>query len=369
MVGANDQTGEETMASMLAMRWKNGARMLSAALLVMALAGPAAAQSANLATDSYRIPAADPGVELYLRNKHPAGIESFSAEKTLLFVHGATYPAETAFDLPLGGRSMMEMIAERGWDVWLVDVRGYGGSTRPPEMDQPADQGKPFADTPTAAKDVAAAVEHILKKRGVAKINLMGWSWGTAIMGMYTAEHNEKVDRLVLYAPLWLFKGAPLIGGPGPLGAYRTVTRESAKARWLKDVPEDKKADLIPAGWFEQWADATWATDPSGNKQNPPVLRAPNGVLQDVRTYWTADKPQYDPGEIKVPTMLIHAEWDADLPSYQAQAYFAKLTHAPYKRFVELGEGTHTVMMEKNRMQFFHELMAFLDESNALALK
>ena len=99
------------------------------------------------------------------------------------------------------------------------------------------------------------------------------------------------------------------------------------------------------------------------------MLRAPNGVLQDLRTYWTADKPQYDPGAITVPTMLIHAEWDADLPSYQAQAYFAKLTHAPYKRFVELGEGTHTVMMEKNRMQFFHELMAFLDESNALALK
>ena len=32
-----------------------------------------------------------------------------------------------------------------------------------------------------------------------------------------------------------------------------------------------------------------------------------------------------------------------------AHAYFAKLTGAPYKRFVELGEGTHTVMLEKNR--------------------
>jgi pimeloyl-ACP methyl ester carboxylesterase len=134
------------MASLLAIRWKNGAWMLTAALLVI---GPAAAQSPNLATDSYRIPAADPGIELYLRNKHPAGVESFPGEKILLFVHGATDPAETAFDLPLGGHSMMEMIAERGWDVWLVDVRGYGGSTRPPEMDQPADQGKPFADTPT----------------------------------------------------------------------------------------------------------------------------------------------------------------------------------------------------------------------------
>jgi pimeloyl-ACP methyl ester carboxylesterase len=368
---------EETMASTLGANWlRHGGRALGAVLVILALAGPAAAQSAKLATESYRIAAADPGIELYMRNKHPdmrnkhpAGVESFPAEKILLFVHGATYPAETAFDLPLGGRSMMDMIAERGWDVWLVDIRGYGGSTRPPEMDQPPEQNKPFADTPTAVKDVSAAVEHILKKRGVAKINLMGWSWGTVIMGMYTGEHNDKVNRLVLYAPLWLFKGAPLIGGEGQLGAYRTVTRDSAKDRWLKGVAEDKKADLIPAGWFEQWADATWASDPVGAKQNPPVLRAPNGVLQDLRTYWTVDKPQYDPGAIRVPTMLIHAEWDADLPSYQAQAYFARLTSAPYKRFVELGEGTHTVMMEKNRMQFFHEIMAFLEETNALALK
>ena len=187
-------------------------------------------------------------------------------------------------------------------------------------------------------------------------------------MGMYTVEHNDKVSRLVQYAPLWLIKGGTPIGGNGPLPAYRNVTKELAKERWLKGVAESKKADLIPAGWFEQWADGTWATDPVGAKQNPPVLRAPNGVLADLNECWIAEKPQYDPGDIRVPTLIIHAEWDADLPSYQAQAYFAKLTNAPYKRFVELGEGTHTIIMEKNRMQFFHEVMAFLDEANALAL-
>jgi hypothetical protein len=41
--------------------------------------------------------------------------------------------------------------------------------------------------------------------------------------------------------------------------------------------------------------------------------------------------------------------------------------HTPYKRFVELGEGTHTVMMEKNRMQFFREVAAFLTESEQLS--
>ena len=40
----------------------------------------------------------------------------------------------------------------------------------------------------------------------------------------------------------------------------------------------------------------------------------------------------------------------------------------PYRRFVELGEGTHTVMMEKNRMQFFREVAAFLTEADPQAL-
>jgi pimeloyl-ACP methyl ester carboxylesterase len=61
-----------------------------------------------------------------------------------------------------------------------------------------------------------------------------------------------------------------------------------------------------------------------------------------------AGKAQYDPGNIRVPTLLIHAEWDADLPSDQAHAYFAKQTKTPYKRFVEIGERTHTIIMEKN---------------------
>ena len=344
--------------------WVGG---IAALLAVMLGHAPAQAQAVALETESYRIPSADPGIELYIRNKHPAGVSTFAADRILLYVHGATYPSETAFDLELNGLSMMEYIAAQGWDVYLVDVRGYGGSTRPPAMAQPAADNPPFATTEDAARDVGAAVEHILQRRHVERINLMGWSWGTATMGMYTARHNDKVARLVLYAPMWLFESAPLLGGDQKLGAYRTVSKDSAKDRWLKGVAEDQKATLIPPGWYEQWADATWATDPDSVGSG--LLRAPNGVIADVRAYWMAGKPEYNPADIRVPTLLIHAEWDADLPSYQARAYFARLTHTPYKRFVELGEGTHTIMMEKNRMQFFHEVMAFLNETDPQALR
>jgi len=45
------------------------------------------------------------------------------------------------------------------------------------------------------------------------------------------------------------------------------------------------------------------------------------------------------------------------------------LKNTPYKRLIELSEGTHTVMMEKNRMQFFRELMGLPRREKPLALK
>ena len=229
-------------------------------------------------------------------------------------------------------------------------------------MDKPAADNEPIVRTETAVKDVGAAVDFILIRRGVSKINLLGWSWGTSIMGWYTAQSNDKVNKLVLYAPQWIRTTPSLIQAGSKLGAYRVVSRDAAKARWLTGVPEEKKAELIPQGWFETWADATFATDPVGSKQTPAVLRAPNGVLQDGREFWGAGKALYDPAGIRVPTLLTHAEWDADLPSYMLHAYFAKLTNAPYRRYVEIGEGTHTIIMEKNRMQLFQAVQQFLDE-------
>jgi pimeloyl-ACP methyl ester carboxylesterase len=332
-----------------------------------ALSVAAFAQSPRLATAEVMIPSSDPSIKLYVRNKHPEGMTSFSPDKTLLFIHGATYPAETSFDLPIEGVSMMDLFAQSGFDVYLVDVRSYGRSTRPPEMDQPPEANKPIATSQEAGADLSAAVDYILALRGIPKLDLMGWSWGTSIAGNYAGQHTDKISRLVLYAPVWTVQ--PPVEPPATIPAYRLVAKDEAKARWLRGVPEDKQAALIPPGVFDQWWNGTLATDPVGSKMNPPRLRAGNGVRAESANYWMIGKPFYDPGKIAVPTLAIHAEWDADVPSAMAEAYFARLTGAPYKRFVELGEGSHTVMLEKNRMQFFHEILGFLDESDATALK
>jgi pimeloyl-ACP methyl ester carboxylesterase len=336
---------------------------LLVATMAAALAAPALAQSPRLITEEMMVPS-EPGIEIYVRNKRPTDMTAFRPERTVVYVHGATYPASTAFDLKLDGLSWMDYIAARGYDVYLLDLRGYGKPTRPKEMAQAAAANAPIVRGETAVKDIGAVVDHILKRRNIPRVNLLGWSWGTSLMATYTTQNPGKVERLVLYAPGWIRQTPSLVQtGPGPLGAYRTVSRDQALGRWMTGVPEDKKATLIPAGWFDAWADATFATDPEGAKANPPTLRAPNGVVQDSNDYWSAGKAYYDPAKITVPTLLVHAEWDRDTPAYMAQTLFPLLVNAPGKRYVQLPEGTHTIIMEKNRMMLFEAVQAFLDEA------
>ncbi len=225
--------------------------------------------------------------QIYVGNKRPDGLSRFSSHRIAIMAHGATYPA-TAFDLPLAGKSWMDYMAERGFDVYTFDLPGYGRSTRPASMDQPADQNEPLTRTADAVKALGAVVDFVRGRNGVESVNLVGWSWGTVIMANYAAENPAKVARLALYAPAWFRTTPSLVQVEGKLGAYRTVSRDAALQRWLTGVPEDKKADLIPPGWFEQWADATFATDPKGGGK---TLRAPNGVVLDGQEFGPKANP------------------------------------------------------------------------------
>lgn len=316
----------------------------------------------GIACEDFRIPSDTPGIELFVRNKRPAEPGASRPERTVLFVHGSSYPAETAFDLKLAGASWMDWIAERGFDAWLVDVRGYGLSTRPPEMDRPAAENPPVVRTEVAVRDVATAVRFILERRDLPRLCLVGWSWGTTLMGAYTAANGGAVHKLVLLAPQWLRTTPSASDTGGPLGAYRTIPKTSARERWLRGVPAGKEDALLPPGWFETWQEATWATDPWGAAQDPPVLRAPNGTVQDSREFWAAGRTLYDPGRITAPVLIVHAEWDQDAPLDMARAYFALLVNARYRRWVEIGEGTHSLLLETNRMQVFGAVQSFLEE-------
>ncbi|MBV8525877.1 MAG: alpha/beta hydrolase [Acetobacteraceae bacterium] len=331
----------------------------AAVLLSILFVFSAAAKEPQLVTEEFKVPAGEAGIEIYVRNKHPADVSNFGPDHTLVFVHGATYPASTSFDLELGGTSMMDYIAAHGYDVYLMDLPGYGRSTRPSQMSQPAEANPPLENTADAVRHYGVVVDYVLKRRGLQKLDVMGWSWGTTIVGGFAASQPEKTNRVVLYAPVWILREPPPVAGSG---AYRSVTAERAQQRWLNGVPEDKKDNLIPPGWFDAWQKATWATDPTGSAENPPVVRAPNGVVEDLHKYWGAGHPTYDPSRITAPILLVQGEWDHDTPPYMAQTIFGLLAHAPWKQYTMLGEGTHTIMMERNRQQLFYVVQSFLDE-------
>jgi pimeloyl-ACP methyl ester carboxylesterase len=285
-----------------------------------ALVSPAVAQlTTPTVVESYLIPSGDPGIQLYVRNKRPAGMTAFRADRTVLYVHGTTQASETTFDLALGGTSWMDYLAEHGWDVWLMDVRGFGGSTKPPEMDRPAADSPPIAAAPVAARDVRAAVEHVLGKRGVSRISLIGWSRGSALVGWYAKENPDKVHRLVLYAPGWIRTPPPSAGPPASIPAYQTWTMHQARARLQTGAPPGKAEALMPEAWFDAWTSAALATDPVGAARTPSVVRTPAGSLQDARDYWNAGKPLYDPSRITAPTLIVTAEWDGLNPPRSAR--------------------------------------------------
>ena len=316
----------------------------------------------QLVTESYHIPSADEGIQIYLRNTRPTALTTFRAQRTLLFVHGATYPSDTMFDLKIGGESWMDSIAKRGYDVYSMDVRGYGRSTRPAEMDRPTHENAPVVTTDDGVRDCAAVVDHLLQRRGIARLNLIGWSWGTVIAGAYAAKNPDKVERLVMYAPLWLRRIPGGLRVDGQMGAYRMVTFEAAKQRWLNGVPPDRQQDLIPPGVLEAWWKANMEADPIGAKMTPPAVRAPNGLLVDAFKYWEADTRYYDPAAIRVPVMIVVGDWDVDTPAYMAEAILTRLGSRE-KRLVIVGEGTHHLMLERNRTQMFREVQSFLDEA------
>ncbi len=79
----------------------NSIKTLVFFVVFMAQTMAAFAQSGKIASEDFYIPSAAPGIQLFMRYKHLAGVKATSPDNIFLYVHGATYPSETAFDLPI----------------------------------------------------------------------------------------------------------------------------------------------------------------------------------------------------------------------------------------------------------------------------
>ncbi|CAD6550653.1 hypothetical protein LMG27952_05043 [Paraburkholderia hiiakae] len=327
-----------------------------------------------LCEDLY-LPQSESGVRIHLRRKCPTSSARRSGRGVIVFVHGATYSGVPAFDAALPGGSWLEFAAADGYDAYALDVRGYGLSSRPSAPAGYFGVHKLYARTDEAISDLTAAVDFILARTGTDHVDLVGWSWGTAICGAYASTNADKVRRLVLYAPLWILRRksdwplalAPLAAFPalGPLYAaslpsVRSVELSDVRQRWFRGLDMQTSETLCPSVVVSSWWHATVSADPVGSVQTPPRLIAPNGVVADLLEYWAVGIPTYDPGNIKVPVMVILGEWDVDTPPEMAQELFNHLSAAPYKRMEVLGRGTHSMSLEVNRFDLYRRVGLFL---------
>jgi len=336
-------------------------RRLVGALFHVAVAsliggGLSSAQAADkVVIEEFRVPSSEPGIELFVRNKHLSSVKKFAPERTVLYVHGATLASELVFDLPVDGVSWADDLARHGWDVWLVDVRGYGRSTWPAALSQPAEANPPVATTAEAVADFGAAVDFIRHKRHLDRLQLIGWSWGSVIAGTYAAAQPEHVASLVLVAPLWAYPTA-VIPNP-PQKAWQEWNLTDAQARVQKGVPADQIDSALPPATVELWKQVVRASQPEAAKRSPELFRLPTGVLHDVS--WQG-KPPYDAGAIKAPTLIVRGEWDELTPRALSLSLFGQLKGAPSRTLVELPRLSHFLLIESHRQVLYNEVRGFL---------
>jgi pimeloyl-ACP methyl ester carboxylesterase len=308
--------------------------------------------------------------QLYVREKATAGTVLRGGnltDRVVLFVHGAGTPAEVSFDVPFADYSWMAFLARAGFDVFSVDMTGYGRSTRPAPMNDPcnlaADRQASFVKAPcqpsyghamtTIASDwdeVGAAVDYIRALRRVDRVSLVAWSLGGPRAGGYAARNPQKVSRLVLLAPAYVRGGsaAPPAQVPAAGPAFNTQSRADFDANWSRQV-------MCPNQVDPQAAESVWsemlASDPVGATWGPGVRRAPQ------TTTWGWDTATV--GKSMTPTLIVQGIHDKQVLPARAKDLFADLG-APQKMLIDLGCASHNAMWESNHLLLFRASLEWL---------
>lgn len=296
----------------------------------------------------------------------------------LVLVHGARVPGVASFDLPVSGGSLAADLANQGFCVYVIDVRGYGQSTRPPQMSQPPDTNPPLVRSVEAAADIDAAVDLIRKRTGSGRVALFGWATGGQWAGYYATLHSDKLSHLVMLNALY---GAdtphPLLGygsdmedpgHPGKLnpaiGAYRCNSADSLLQGWNRNIPVKDKSSWRGPAVADAYVRDALASDPESSDHSPPCFRSPNGALEDS-FYMALGRQLWDASFIRVPTLVLASELDFWSRPADRDRLKADLVHAPTVKVVVIPNATHFVHFDRpehGRQVLIEEVVRFLKD-------
>ncbi|HEY1758560.1 MAG TPA: alpha/beta fold hydrolase [Bryobacteraceae bacterium] len=292
-------------------------------------------------------------------------------DRVALFIHGAGTPAEVAFDVPYQDYSWMAYLAQAGFDVFSMDVTGYGRSTRPAAMNDPCNltQAQQAAYVPSLIpkpcdasyahqmttlasdwQDIDAVVNHVRALRHVDKLNLLAWSLGGPRSAGYAAQHADKVLKMVLLAPAYNRNAPadPPAQVPANGAAMNTQSRDEFITNWDRQVgcPGQYDAGTLDSVWSEMLlSDSVGATWGSG------VRRAP----QVTSWGWTTAVVS----KTQIPTLMISGAHDKQVNPDRVRELYADLG-SPKKVFIDLACSSHNAMWEKNHVLLFKASLEWL---------
>lgn len=302
----------------------------------------------------------DPNVTLHVREVVLAGRERTVTKdgKVLLLIHGATVPGYVAFDTDYENASLMRYFARAGWDTFALDLEGYGLSTRPLVMDDPA--AFPGSKAPmhgdVTVRDVERVVEFIGALRRVDKVHLLGWSTGADLEApLYTIRHPDKVARLVLFGvgyddPTSMDERKKRAAGDE--AAKVLYSRPSSVARW---AGYGTKEEFVVPGAFEVYRKAHLASDPKSGELGGAV-RWPAGRSVDP----DLSKPFFDASKITVPTLVIRGDADT-WATRESNRQLMDALGSKVKAYVEIPNAGHFLQFEKSNKQFYRAVQDFLE--------
>ena len=266
----------------------------------------------------------------------------------VLYVHGATFPSALSVGYGFSGRSWADHHS-LGFDVWAFDFAGFGGSTRPAQMNAPAAESPPAGRAPEAAAQIGAVIDHIRGERGGARVRIVAHSWGTIAAGLFVGTNANAVGRLVFFGPI-AQRHIERLPAPDQIGAWRDVSIADQLTRFIEDVPPDHPPVLIEPD-LAQWGAVYLATDPGAIGRTPPAVRIPNGPQADIIAAMSGRLP-YLPGRVVAPTLIVRGAWD-NLCRDADAAWLMNALGASEKADVVIPAATHLMHLEHGRDGLF----------------
>jgi pimeloyl-ACP methyl ester carboxylesterase len=306
--------------------------------------------------EHFHIPGPHQDMSLFLRFL-PAMKSGFQPRRAVLYVHGATFPSALSIAHRFDGASWRDALNDAGFDVWGLDFHGFGHSDRYPQMNKPAADNAPLCVAEDAATQVEAAARFILAHQRLEKLSLISHSWGAMPASRFAASHPHLIERLVLFGPI-ARRGPRRYETPPVLPAWRIVTPQDQWNRFVEDVPAHEPP-VLSRSHFVEWSERYLDSDPESRTRDPAGVKTPLGPFSEIIKAWHGQLA-YDPSQVRCPVAIIRGEWDGLMGDDDARWLFNAFAHAPVKRDIKIGRGTHLMHLEAMRLALWRESIGFL---------